>query len=1017
MKAYLVRIFLCLLTCALAGGLAAARTIEFETTQVTEADVALSPDGQWLIFTLLGHLFRLPVEGGTAEQLTFGPYYDTDPVFSPDGTQVAFVSDRDGSEGNIFVLELATGQITQVTRERRAGRPTWTPDGQAIVYLRFVPEESRYAFWGPALALVRRVALSGGEPETLGAPPRNFRSVFYFPDGRLAWAVVQEGSGSPRWETRIEVMNPQGGVSTLRVLKGHVDHVIASPLGDGLYCRRVPERRSNWEPYEEDLLFLPLPEGADSRVGLLPAYESARFAVAANNKSIYLGKGGRLWKVALPSSAREPIPFHAQVKLEIQDPVPPPQWAPAVAGSSAPPRSVVNPRLSPVGRKLVFVAAGHIWEQPLDQGPAQRLFEGSAIENWPGFSPDGRQLAFVHIVDGREEVRVFDFESQQVRTLASGASYSRPSWSRDGQRLVCVEYEGLRGRLVAINLSDGKKKNLTDASFLWVPRPHFSADGEELYFSANTTGTGALYRLSLKENAKPEHMTQLARHLSEGLISADGKWLAFRRGMGIWVALLGPKPVSEEHVHRLSPEGGDTFAFTPDSSALIYSVGNRVWRHPLAGGKREEIPVRLELQRPTPRPLLLRRVRVLDFPPKAGPPRADASGGFGRETSLYIEQGRIRWIGSEGGRPLPRDTITLDAAGRFAIPGLFDLHAHAVGSRRLSRGNQDAFLAYGVTSVRDTGGSWLPWQNALADRSETTSEPMPRYFFSGDGFEGARSFFGDVFLQIYDASDARAYVRHYKEWGAQFITVLFSLSGPLRQVVGEEARRVGLPLQGYATSVEEITKSVTLGYAVLEWTTSPNRPYEDVLEMLARAGISWAPTLAASGGNALLLRDQPERLDDSKLRLFTPEWRLRATPKADTWKTVGDKALRGSWVEQLMGIRAAYRSGVKLQAGTDAPASGSPFGASLHWELENLNQAGIPALAVLRIATQEAAAAVGAEDELGTLEPGKLADIVLLDKNPLEDIKNTQTIWRVIKGGWLFDPEKLRPPELVTQEN
>ncbi len=91
---------------------AALRTIEFETTEVTAADVALSPDGQWLIFTILGHLFRLPVEGGTAEQLTFGPYYDSEPVFSPDGTRVAFVSDRDGSEGNVFALELATGQVT-----------------------------------------------------------------------------------------------------------------------------------------------------------------------------------------------------------------------------------------------------------------------------------------------------------------------------------------------------------------------------------------------------------------------------------------------------------------------------------------------------------------------------------------------------------------------------------------------------------------------------------------------------------------------------------------------------------------------------------------------------------------------------------------------------------------------------------------------------------------------------------------------------------------------------------------
>ena len=110
------------------------RTIEFETSEVTTPDVAVSPDGEWLIFTMLGHLFRLPVEGGDAEQLTFGPYYDTNPVFSPDGVRVAFVSDRDGSEGNVFVVDLTSGAITQVTREPWAARPTWTPDGRGIVY-------------------------------------------------------------------------------------------------------------------------------------------------------------------------------------------------------------------------------------------------------------------------------------------------------------------------------------------------------------------------------------------------------------------------------------------------------------------------------------------------------------------------------------------------------------------------------------------------------------------------------------------------------------------------------------------------------------------------------------------------------------------------------------------------------------------------------------------------------------------------------------------------------------------
>ena len=657
-----------LLMCVGLGSMAGARTVEFETTQVTRADVILSPDGEQLIFTMLGHLFRLPVSGGAAEQLTFGPYYNTDPAFSPDGTRVPFVSDRDGSEGNVFVLELTTGQMAQITRESWAGLPTWTPDGDAIVYL--VRETARREE-----ALVRRVTLAGGEPETLSAPPRRFGSVIYLSDGRLAWTVFEGGNGSRDRTTRIEVMSPRGTVSTLRTLEGTARRVVASPTGDGFYCRcnvPLPGRDS-----EDLLLFVSAPNRAErlvlplaSRWGLRP-----RFAVASDNKSLYLGQAGRLLKIELPSGAREPIAFSSRVKLEIQDPMPPPKPA-LTTGSAVALRSVLSPRMSPDGRSLVFMAAGYLWQQPLDGSQAQRFFEGSGFETEPAFSPDGRQLVFLWGKYGKREVRVFDLESRQTRTLTSGLDYWQPSWSRDGRRLVFVEYEGFAGRVVAVNLSDGKKEKLADAGF-WSPRPHFSADGESLYFTANTTGTGMLYRLPLKEKAKAEPIAQLARHLSDGLVSPDGKWLAFRRNTEIWVAPLGGEPVTEADVRRFSPEGGRTFAFTPDSLALIYAAGNRAWRHPLASGEREEIPLRLALQRPTPPPLLVRRVRVIDF----------AAGGFGRETSLYIEQGRIRWIGSERGRMLPQEVVIVDAGGRFAIPGLFDLHVHGGGA------NQEAFLA------------------------------------------------------------------------------------------------------------------------------------------------------------------------------------------------------------------------------------------------------------------------------------------------------------------------------------
>jgi imidazolonepropionase-like amidohydrolase/Tol biopolymer transport system component len=992
MKAYLVRIFLCLLTCALVGGLAAARTIEFETTEVTAAGVTLSPDGQWLIFTILGHLFRLPVTGGTAEQLTFGPYYDFDPVFSPDGARAAFTSNRDGSEGNVFVLELPTGQITQVTHEAWAGRPTWAPDGQAIVYLRFV---GGLTFSPPGQALVRRVTLSGGEPETLSGPRRGVRSVFYLPDGRLAWTVLEWQPESPRRTTRIEVMSPRGTVSTLRTLEGSTLRVVPNPTGDGLYCRR---RKSG--PFREDLLFLPLPDGAERLIVPLERLRwwHPRFAVAADNKSLYLGEAGRLWEIALPSGARKPIAFRARVRLEIQDPVPPPKWAPAAPGSSVPPRSVLWPRLSPDGRSLVFGAAGYLWHQRLDGGQAQRLFEGSAVEGGPAFSPDGRRLAFVRSEHGQDDqIMVFNFENRQMRTLASAWLYRHLSWNPDGQRLVFVEAEvdevegegiAIADRLGAVNVSDGKKETFAEVHPS-ARRPHFSADGQSLYFTAN----GTVYRLPLKEGAKPEAITQLERQLSHALVSPDGKWLAFRRNSEIWVAPLGKEPVKEEEIRQLSPEGWFSFAFMPDGPAVIYAAGNRVWRHPLAGGEREEIPIRLELPRPTPPPVLLRRVRVLDFP----------SGGFGPETSLYIEQGRIRWIGSERARQLPPETLIVDAGGRFAIPGLFDMHVHASEGWTHRDLTLRAFLAYGVTSARDVG-SGLRWLNALADRSEATSEPVPRYFYAGDIFHAE---WGS--LRIHSEDEARSYVRRWKERGAHFIKAYVDLPWSLHRAVAEEARRQGLPVIAHGRHLKEITKAVTLGYAGLEHTTRPSRVYDDIFQMLAAAGTRWDPVAGHDLDNMLLVRHEPERLEDAKLRAFASEWYIRWLQAGGRWRAIRDKVLRGTWVDLLADIRAAHRRGVKLLAGSHALAN--EFVVSLHWELEHFVEAGIPPLEVLRIATQEGAAAVGAEDDLGTIEPGKLADLVLLDANPLEDIKNTQTIWRVIKGGWLFDPEKLRPPK------
>lgn len=983
---------------------AVGRPIEIQTTRVTGADLALSPDGRTVIFTLLGHLFSVPAGGGTAEQLTFGPSYESDPVFSPDGSRVAFISDRDGSEGNIFLLGLADRTLVQLTREESAGRPVFSPEGAAIAYLRYGRSAP-----GEQPVTVSRIAVQGGQPESLHTARGRIGSLFYLSGGRLAWSAIERNPATSEAVTRIESAGPDGRAAVLRTIAGGVEQVVVSPAGDGVYGLRV--LGSRWVPLAEDLVFAPLGEGAER--SLLPSSAHGRLAIAADGKSLVLGDEGRLWRVALPAGDRRDVPFRAGARLELAEVTMPP---PASLHEGGQARAILSPRLSPDGRTLVFGAAGFLWRQELAGGPARRISQGDALEGEPAISPDGRWLAFVRTEHGRDSLVLLDLLArdavggrpraiESMSGVGAGSGISEVDWSRDGRRLVATVSAGFGGEVVAIDAVDGKRRHLADFGS-WSPRAQLARDGGAVYYSADDNGIGNFYRLALVKDAKPEPITRLSRHLSAGRMTPDGKWLVFRRNRSILLASLARLPVQDADVRQLSDEGGDAFELTPDGSAVVYAAGGKVWRQPLAGGavaappvasrgtpgwSRREIPLRLRPLLPgLPPPLLVRHVRALDL----------AAGAFGPEASLLVEQGRVRWIGDERGHELPPGTVVVDAAGCFAIPGLFDLHVHSAGA------GEGIFLAYGVTSLRDTGGP-LAWLAAMRDRSEWTDEALPRTFYSGEIFEGEHPYWGDGFLQIGDEREARDYVGRFQRQGAAFIKVYPSLDWRLKRAVVQEAHRLGLPVVGHGTSTEEIVKSVTLGFFSLEHTMSPDRPYDDLLQLLAASGTRWDPTVVVSGAAALLLRDEPELLSDAKFRALTPESFLDFARSSGYYRRASSDTLRGRLAGALAAIARGHRLGVTLLTGTDAPNPEVFYGVSLHWELARLVEAGLSPIEVLRLATAGGAAAVGAAD-LGAIAPGKAADLVLLRANPLQDIHNTAAIWRVIKGGRMFDPEKLQ---------
>jgi Tol biopolymer transport system component/imidazolonepropionase-like amidohydrolase len=966
------------------------RSIKIATTEVTDPDVAVSADGSWLVFTALGHLFQLPAAGGAAKQLTSGPFYDAAPAISPDQTKVAFISDRKiSSQGNVFVLDLASGQIRQVTDEFWVDRPVWSPDGKSLVFLSFqrVGPVGNYWFVGPGMlkSQVRRVGLADGKVETL-TEPGFVHAVAFLADGRPVWSVVEpETKGKPVM-SRLEVLSQQGKVTTALTVEGVVDRIAVDP-GDarGLYLRlyKTAAVMNSIAPQPEHLAHVTLSDGGPLTVsGLLsrPADwthdvedrgAGARVYVAqlsnplprpafgAAKGAIYLGEKGKLWRIDAATGKRDEVTFSADIAFDFYPGSPPPVYS---EKRSASPTSILTPRLAPDGASVIFTAAGFLWRQPLAGGAARRLLDTGGFEWGPAaLSPDGKKIAYQLSEGDAQQLRIVDLATGQSSILESQGRTGRyePAWSPDGTKLVYTHFEpgppSYAQKVPGVYLADlvsGKQQKLVDGSPRWQPAAQFSGDGKWVYFTAN----GQIHRHSTEPRGASQPITALTGFAANGQVSPDGKWVAFRRNDEIWMAPRGTQPVKDAAAFRFSPSGGQQFSFTPDGEAFVYATGAEVWLHPLKDGGQRQVDVRLKLSTEPPPPVLLRNVRVLDF----------KAGSFTEATSLFVANGRIEWIGAEADHTLPSNLAVVDGGGRFAIPGLFDMHAHTATpihlqtARDVSR--MEAWIAHGVTSVRDMGSD-IATLNAWSDRRTAFAAAVPRVFSYGSMIEEAPFIWGG---SVFGASDEqmRDLVRVEKQAGVVGVKSYFTLSWPLHRAVAAEALKQGLPVAAHGLARQEIIRGVLVGHADEEHMIPVNVYYDDLLQLLKATGTHWTPTLALAFS-------------------VIPE---------------GSPLHAGMLAE----LKRAYQAGVALHPGTGAANPRDNYGQALQAELQNFARAGIPPIEVLRIATQRSAEWVGAGDVLGSLEPGKLADIVLLDANPLDDIANTQTIWRVVAGGKVF---------------
>ncbi len=414
---------------------------------------------------------------------------------------------------------------------------------------------------------------------------------------------------------------------------------------------------------------------------------------------------------------------------------------------------------------------------------------------------------------------------------------------------------------------------------------------------------------------------------------------------------------------------------------------------------------------------------------------------------VVIRDGRIAEVAAAEGWDPPRGTQVIDLTGRYLMPGLIDAHAHVTilpladdGSvagdvdRAASRRVLRTLLGFGITTVRNPAA---PAAAGVALReSVATGEVLgPRIVTAGNPLNLSGASFGP-FVATPDAASVRSEVRRQADLGVDLVKVYASLSpdlvgaaieeahargrpvvGHLQQTTWTEAARLGIDAITHAApwSAAYLPEAARGGYrgslrdriAWLERVDLEGPEIREMLELLAERKIPVDPTLIAL--HTKFFGDDPRHLENPELHLAPAAVRdawARST-FVDDWTSEDFARARAAWPRVLELVRKLHEGGVRLAAGSDLPNPWVIPGVSLHQELRLLHDAGIPTLEVLKIATSNGAAALGLDAEIGSVEPGKRADLIVLVADPAASLINTRAISHVFLGGRFLDPAAL----------